>query len=150
MEFKAIIDAKARNDAGCAVLGIYEDGELGKATRPIDAQLQGLIKKLQGDGDFSAKLGDVLLLPHPAGVAAARVLLIGLGTRAGFGRKQYRKALQATVQSLGRTGASDAIVYLALEDVPGLDVQYRARIVAEVFCAQLYKIPDLKTTAKPK
>jgi leucyl aminopeptidase len=150
MEFKAIIDVQARHDAGCAVLGIYEDGELGKATRQIDAQLQGLIKKLHGDGDFSAKLGEILLLPAPAGVAAARVLLIGLGTRAGFGRKQYRKALQATVQSLARTGASDAIVYLALEDVPGLDVHYRARIVAEVFCAQLYKIPDLKTSAKPK
>jgi leucyl aminopeptidase len=150
MEFKAIIDVKARHDAGCAVLGIYEDGELGKATRQIDAQLHGLIKKLHGDGDFSAKLGEILLLPAPAGVAAARVLLIGLGTRAGFGRKQYRKALQATVQSLARTGASDAIVYLALEDVPGLDVHYRARIVAEVFCAQLYKIPDLKTSAKPK
>jgi leucyl aminopeptidase len=29
-------------------------------------------------------------------------------------------------------------------------VQYRARIVAEVFCAQLYKIPDLKTGTRPK
>jgi leucyl aminopeptidase len=150
MEFKAIIDVKARNEAGCAVLGVYEDGELGKAARQIDAQLQGLIKKLHANGDFSAKLGETLLLPAPAGTRAARVLLIGLGTRAGFGRKQYRKALQAAVQSLGKTGAADAIVYLALEDVPGLDVHYRARIVAEVFCAQLYKIPDLKTGAKPK
>ena len=33
---------------------------------------------------------------------------------------------------------------------PELDVQYRARAVAEVFSAQLYKIPDLKTGAKPK
>jgi leucyl aminopeptidase len=150
MEFKAIIDVKARNDAGCAVLGIYEDGELGKAARQIDAQLQGQIKKLHADGDFSAKLGDILLLPAPAALAAARVLLIGLGSRAGFGRKQYRKALQATVLALGKTGAGDAIVYLALEEVPGLDVQYRARMVAEVFCTQLYKIPDLKTNAKPK
>src|SRR6202790_5028390 len=31
-----------------------------------------------------------------------------------------------------------------------LDVQYRARAVAEIFCAQSYKIPDLKTSAKPK
>jgi leucyl aminopeptidase len=150
MEFKAIIDAKARNDAGCAVVGIYEDGDLGIAARRIDTQLGGLIGKLHGDGDFSGKLGDILLLPTPAGAAAARVLLIGLGTRSDFGRKQYRKALQSTVQSLGKTGASDAVVYLALEEVAGLDVQYRARVVAEVFCAQLYKIPDLKTSVKPK
>jgi leucyl aminopeptidase len=150
MEFKAIVDAKARNEAGCAVVGIYEDGDLGIAARRIDTQLNGLIGKLHGDGDFSGKLGDILLLPTPAGAAAARVLLIGLGTRSGFGRKQYRKALQSTVQALGKTGASDAIVYLALEDVADLDVQYRARAVAEIFCAQLYKIPDLKTNAKPK
>ena len=150
MEFKAIIDAKARHEAGCAVVGVYEDGDLGIAARRIDAQLNGTIGKLRGDGDFSAKLGEALLLPAPAGAAAARVLLIGLGNRSGYGRKQYRKVLQSTVQSLAKTGASDAIVYLALEQVGDLDVQYRARIVAEVFCAQLYKIPDLKTGARPK
>jgi leucyl aminopeptidase len=150
MEFKAIIDAKARTQAACAVVGVYEDGELGIAARRVDAQLNGMIGKLRGDGDFSAKLGDVLLLPAPAGAAAARVLLIGLGTHAAFGRKQYRKALQSTVHALGKTGADDAIVYLALEQVADLDVQYRARAVAEVFCTQMYKIPDLKTAAKPK
>jgi leucyl aminopeptidase len=150
MEFKAIIDAKARNQAGCAVVGIYEDGDLGIAARQIDAQLGGLIGKLHKDGDFAGKLGDILLLPKPAGAAAARVLLIGLGTRSGFGRKQYRKALASTVQALGKTGTADAAVYLALEKVADLDVQYRARAVAEVFCAQLYRIPDLKTAVKPK
>src|ERR1700675_1589102 len=115
MEFTAIIDAKARHGTGCAVVGIFEDGELGGAARRIDAQLNGMIRKLQGDGDFAAKLGDMLLLPGPTGAAAARVLLVGLGTRAGFGRKQYRKALQSAAASLGKTGASDAVVYLALD-----------------------------------
>ncbi len=150
MEFKAIVDAKARHEAGCAVVGIYEDGDLGIAASRIDVQLGGMIGKLRGDGDFSAKLGEVLLLPAPAGAAAARVLLIGLGNRSGYGRKQYRKALQSAVQSLAKTGAGDAVVYLAMEHIADLDVQYRARIVAEVFCAQLYKIPDLKTGARPK
>src|ERR1700720_2495486 len=147
MEFKAIIDAKARNDAGCAVVGVYEDGDLGIAASRIDKQLGGLIAKLHADGDFSGKLGENLFLPTPAGTAAARVLLIGLGTHSSFGRKQYRKALASAVQALAKTGAGDAIVYLALETVADLDVQYRARAVAEIFRAQLYKIPDLKTSA---
>jgi len=150
MEFNAIVDTKARNTAGCAVIGSYEDGDLGIAARQIDAQLDGLIAKLHVDGDFAGKLGNVLLLPAPAGAAAARVLLIGLGSRPAFGRKQYRKALQSAVQALAKSGAGDAVVYLALEEVAGLDAQYRARIVAEIFCAQLYKIPDLKTSVKPK
>jgi leucyl aminopeptidase len=150
MEFKAIIDAKAHAEAGCAVVGVHEDGDLGKAAHQIDKQTGGLIARLREDGDFSGKLGDSLLLPAPTGTAAARVLLVGLGTRAAFGRKQYRRALQATVQALGKTGAADAVLYLALEQVGDLDVEYRARNVAELFCSQLYKIPDLKTVAKTK
>jgi leucyl aminopeptidase len=150
MEFTAIIDPKARAEAGCAVVGVHEDGDLGKAAHQIDKQIGGLIGKLREDGDFSGKLGDVLLLPAPAGAAAARVLLIGLGAPASFGRKQYRRALQAAVQALAKTGATDAVVYLALEQAGDLDVEYRARGVAEVFCSQLYKVPDLKTGTKPK
>jgi leucyl aminopeptidase len=150
MEFKAIIDADASAAAGCAVVGIYEDGDLGIAARHIDAQTGAPIEKLHKGGDFAAKVGDALLLTGLAGGPAARILLIGLGSRASFGRKQYRKALHSAVQALAKTGARDAVVYLALEAVAELDVEHRARIVAEVFRAQLYKIPDLKTGVKPK
>jgi leucyl aminopeptidase len=150
MEFKAIVDAKARTAAGCAVVGVYENGELGASARHIDVQIGGTIGRLHAAGDFGAKLGDTLLLPHPAGAASARVLLVGLGPRASFARKAYRKALQASAQALSKTGASDAAVYLALEDVPAMDSHYRARAVSEIFSAQTYRIPDLKTGPKPK
>jgi len=150
MEFMSIVDAKARAPSGCAVVGIYENGDLGIAARHIDKQLSGTITSLHGSGDFSAKVGDTLMLPLPSGSTAARLLLVGLGGRAAFGRKQYRKALLACAQALAKTGADDAIVYLAMETVPELDVQYRARMVAEVFSSQAYKIPDLKTSPKPK
>jgi leucyl aminopeptidase len=150
MEFKAIVDTKLREAAGCAVVGVYENAELGAAGRRLDTQLGGLIVKINREGDFAGKLGDVLMLHAPAGAAAARVLLLGLGSKANFGRKQYRKVLQTAAQSLAKSGAKDAIVYLTAEDIPELDANYRARIVAEVFCTQAYKIPDLKTAAKPK
>src|SRR5271156_4334404 len=150
MEFKAVVDVKARESAGCAVVGVYENGDLGVAARNIDAQIGGLIGHLHARGDFAAKVGDTLLLPQPAGAASARVLLVGLGSRAGFGRKQYRKALQSSAQALAKTGASDALVYLTLEEVGNVEMPSRARMVAEIFCAQTYKIPDLKSGAKSK
>jgi leucyl aminopeptidase len=150
MEFKAIVDGKMREAAGCAVVGVYENGELGVAAQRLDAQTGGLIAKLHRDGDFAGKLGDLLLLPAPAGAAAARVLLIGLGARATFTRKHYRKALQTAAQGLGKTGADDAVIYLTLEEIPEVDSNYRARMVAEVFSSHAYKIPDLKTATKPK
>src|SRR5579872_5948331 len=132
MEFMAIVDAKARAQTGCAAAGIYENGDLGIAARHLDKQLGGLITGLVRNGDFAAKLGDALMLPLPAGSSAARLLLVGLGARAAFGRKQYRKALLSSAQALAKTGAEDAVVYLAMEPVPELDMQYRARIAAEV------------------
>ena len=149
MEFKAIVDAKARSASGCAVVGVYENGELGGAARHVDSQVGGIIGRLHLEGDFAAKLGDTLLLTHPSGAGAERVLLAGLGPRAGFGRKQYRKALQSSARAVMNTGAVDAAVYLALEDVPGMDGAIRARAAAEVFSAVAYRIPDLKTGTKP-
>jgi len=150
MEFKAIVDAKARLACGCAVVGVHENGDLGAAARLIDAQIGGIIGRLIANGDFAGKLGDTLLLPHPAGAAAERVLLTGLGPRASFGRKQYRKAVQAGAQAVLKTGATDATVYLALHDVPGMDGHFRARAIAEIFSAGVYRVPDLKSGAKPK
>ena len=46
MEFKAIVDAKARNPSGCAVVGVYENGDLGIGARSIDTQIGGLIGQL--------------------------------------------------------------------------------------------------------
>jgi leucyl aminopeptidase len=150
MEFTAIIDGKARAAAGCAVIGVYESADLGIAAAQIDKQQEGLITGIQASGDFAAKLGDTLMLPLPAGSNTARLLLVGLGSRAAFTRKQYRKALQSSAQALAKTGAADAVVYLALEPVPELDMAYRARILAEVYASQAYKVPDLKTAPKPK
>ncbi len=150
MEFKTIVDNKARTASACAVVGVYENGDLGVAALLIDAQTGGSIRKLHAAGDFAGKLGDSLLLARPMGARAARVLLIGLGARASFGRKPYRKALQTAAQAVAKTGAADAAVYLALEEPRDLDLLYRARIAAETFLMQRYKIPDLKTGAKPK
>jgi leucyl aminopeptidase len=150
MEFMAIIDAKARHPAGCAVVGIYENADLGIAARHLDKQLSGYIAKVCANGDFAAKVSDTLMLLLPPESTLQRVLLVGLGSRSGFGRKQYRKALLASAQGLAKSGAADAVIYLALEPVAELDAGYRAKFVAEIFAAQAYKIPDLKTAPKAK
>ncbi len=150
MQFNAVVDPKARIKSPCAVVGIYENGDLGAAARQLDAQLGARLRAVCDGGDFAAKLGDTLLLLGLSGAPVERILLVGLGSRAGFGRKQYRKAVQAAAAALGKTGAAEAIIYLPLEPVADLDVQYRSRIVAELFSSQAYRIPDLKTPPKPK
>src|SRR5579883_3008002 len=150
MEFTALVDARGRTPSECAVVGMYEGGELGAATRHLDQSLGGALARLHGSGDFAGKLGDTLLLPQPRDAVQQRVLLVGLGPRPQFTRKPYRQALKSAATALLKTGAREAIVYLALEDGTGLDVRYRARIAAETMSAQAYRINDLKSQAKPK
>jgi len=149
MEFKAVVESQGKSGADCAVVGIYENGDLGSGALAVDAEQGGALARLHAGGDFAAKLGDTLLLP-PQGKGGLRLLLVGLGPRSGFGRKQYRKALQTAAQALGKTGTTHALVYLSLETVPDLEALYRARIIAEVFAVSAYRIPDLKTSPKPK
>ncbi|MFI4889387.1 MAG: leucyl aminopeptidase [Steroidobacterales bacterium] len=150
MDFTAIVDPRARSATGCAVIGVFEGGDLGETAARLDEKIGGLVGKLHAAGDFAAKAGDSLLLTRTAGSRAARILLIGLGPKSSYGRKQYRKSIATAAQALSRTGAGDAIIYLAADHHADLDVLYRARIVAEVVRAQLYKIPDLKTGKKPR
>jgi leucyl aminopeptidase len=58
--------------------------------------------------------------------------------------------LLSSAQALAKTGAADAVLYLALEPVPEVDMAYRARMIAEVYSSQAYKVPDLKTAPRPK
>jgi leucyl aminopeptidase len=150
MQFNAVTDPKARSITECAVVGVFDNGELGAAGRHLDKQMAGRLQHLCAQGDISGKLCDSLLLFDPQGTRARRVMLIGLGSRSGFGRKQYRKAVHSAATALLKTGAAEATVYLAMESLPELDTFYRARIAAEAFCTQTYKVADLKTGAKPK
>jgi len=100
MDFKAIVDPKARSATACAVIGIHEGGELGAAAAALDGKLGGPIARLQAAGDFAARPGDSLLLPASAGARVQQVLLVGLGAKTGFGSKQYRKAVAAGAQGM--------------------------------------------------
>ena len=150
MEFKAIVDPRARAAGACAVIGLYDDGLMDDAARRVDAHMGGLAAKLFAARDFAGKLGDTLLLARPTGSKSPRVLLVGQGSKKKFGRKQYRKTVQAAAQALLKTGAGDAVLYIASDPEVDLDAYTRARIVSETVSAQTYRIPHLKSGPKPK
>ena len=148
MEFFVTSAAPARQRTDCAIVGIFDKGELSSAAADIDARIGGLIAKLVKRGDIRGKTGDLLLLADVSGAPCERLVLVGLGTRAGFRRKQYRKALTAALTAVARTGARDAISYLSLDAVPDADSYALARTSAEVAGNIAYRIPDQKTSNK--
>lgn len=148
MEFFASSQSASRQRTECAIVGVYDKGVLTAAAAEIDRRAGGAIARLVKRGDMRGKLGDTLLLADLNGGPADRVVLVGLGARNNFKRKQYRKALTAAIGAVSKTSARDAISYLTLEEVPDADAYALARIAVEVAGNSQYRIPDHKTTNK--
>jgi leucyl aminopeptidase len=119
------------------------------AARALDRACGGAIARLLRRGDFAGKSAEVLPVVAPRRGPAERLLLVGLGSRDNFGRKAYRRAVVAATQWLAKSGAENAVSYLASGKVPGLEPYYAARHAVESVTATLYRTPDMKSGRKP-
>ena len=149
MQFHATGSSAARQRTACAIVGIHEKAEMTGSARELDRASGGAIRRLLRRGDFAGKTGELLPLLAPGSGPAERILLVGLGPRASYGRKAYRRAIVMATQWLAKTGAANAMSYLAREPVPGLEPYYAARQALESVASTLYRIPDLKSGRKP-
>ena len=104
MEFFVTSATPSRQRTDCAIVGVFDKGVLSAAAEDLDNKMGGRIAKLVKRGDLRGKTGDSLLLADVSGVACERILLIGLGTRGSFNRKQFRKAISGAVATLAKTG----------------------------------------------
>jgi leucyl aminopeptidase len=147
MQFFATSAAPARQKTECAIVGVFDKGVLSGAAEELDKASGGRIARLVKRGDLRGKAGDVLLLTDMAG-PAERIVLVGLGARAAFKRKQYRRALNTALTTLGRTSTHEALSYLSLETVGDADTYALARTAAEAVGNHIYRIPDHKTANK--
>jgi leucyl aminopeptidase len=148
MEFFVTSTAPSRQRTECAIVGVYDKGVMTQAATEIDERIGGRIARLIKKGDLRGKTGDVMILSDLSGGPCERVIVLGLGSKSGFMRKQYRRALNSALTALGKTGARDAVNYLSLESVADADSYALARTAAEVAGNSAYRIPDHKTSGK--
>jgi leucyl aminopeptidase len=139
--------APQRQKTGCAIVGLHEGAGLAGAAAALDAALQGRLGRLVKRGDLRGKTGELRLVDAD-GAACERVLVVGLGKPSAYGRKQYRKALVAALQAVAKTGARDAVSYLA-ESIGEPDAYYDARLAAEAVGAALYRVPAIRSSRQP-
>ncbi|KRA30325.1 aminopeptidase [Rhodanobacter sp. Root627] len=117
-------------DSACVVVGVYEHGVLSSAAAQVDAAAEGVIKRQLESGDISGKAGDCVVLFAPAGIAAKRVLVVGLGAQKSFDGARFRKACIDAARALAKLPVVEAVSYLTELDVPGRDSAWRVRIAA--------------------
>jgi len=138
LEFTLNRAAPGGASTDCVVVGAFSDGTLTPSARALDGE--GRLAALATRGDISGATGKTLLAHDLPGVAAPRVLVIGLGDRAKFGVAQYLKAVADAVRTL-RTGPVRSVLFTLSElEVKGRDAAWNIRqaVVAADHAAYRY------------
>ena len=94
---------------------------------------------------MDGKSGTTRMLFGLAGVAAERVLLVGLGSESGLGPKEYREAVRTAVAAAADTGAAELVLCFGELPVKGADAAWRACHAALAATDALYRFDAMKS-----
>ena len=147
MEFPVKTGAPARHKTECAILPVFDDGQLHGATKEFDRAARGAIAKLIRAGDAPGRLATCTLVHRTQGTAAARWLLVGCGKRADFSPKRLTAALGAAINALRSGGTKEATSFLGYDT--SLTPADAARYSVETARASLYRFDELKSRTDP-
>jgi leucyl aminopeptidase len=133
----------------CLAVGLFEDDDPGATAKEIDAATGGLLRKLKSAGDLPVRPGETQLLLSATGLKARRLLVVGLGKRADFRQRGWRKAVTAALAACGRTRSTSLALAIEQPQSEAAAADYQGRAVADLTGASLYRTNDFKTGRKP-
>ena len=149
MEFSIKQGSPEKLKTGCIIVGVFENGKLSKAAQALDKAAGHRLSDIVAHGDMHGKAASTLLLQNIPGIAAERVLLVGLGKQGQQSSKASIEILGATFKALGTTSAKDATAYLTDETV-GPDAAWVIKQAVLIASASDYRSDSLKSKpAKP-
>ncbi len=111
----------------------------GGATGAVDQALSGAITELIAAGDFNGRAGDVAVLYPRGAVPARRVLVVGLGDRAGFDLEGVRRAAAAAVRRARELRARQVATIVHGAGIGGLSPEAAAQATVEGSLLGLYR-----------
>ncbi|MFA6014856.1 MAG: leucyl aminopeptidase [Gallionellaceae bacterium] len=149
MEFSIKQGSPEKLKSACVVVGVFEDGKLSDAARLIDIASGKMLSDLIAQGDVTGKSATTLLLHKVSGVAAERVLLVGLGKASEITRKSSLEILRATLSALNNTPVKEASLFIVDEET-GKDAAWVIKQAVFVASEQAFRADELKSKpAKP-
>jgi leucyl aminopeptidase len=145
MEFSTKAGTPDRIKSGCVVVGVYADRKLTPAASLIDVASGGALASAAKRGDLPVKRGGVLMLTGVTGVAAERILVVGLGKQDELKTKHLAEAVKAAVKTLDTSGATSAL--FALTDVPitGASAADNVRTIVIAAREAVFRSDELKS-----
>ena len=134
----------------CLVVTCYEGAKLSDTADAVNAagqqQLEALIKR----EEFQGKAGQTLLLLNPAGIAADRLLVLGLGAtdkQGAISAENFRKAVARIPDALKSTPSREITACLGEVKVKDQDITWQARQLAEALELSTYRFDKFKSQA---
>ena len=145
MEFSTKRGIPEKRAAPCIAVGVYAGHKLSAAAETLDRASKGSVREVVRRGDMEGKLGSTLLLYRVPGVAAERVLLVGLGDEAALHEREYREAARAAVKAAQETGAGMLTLCFTEIRVGRRDSAWKALQVALVAAECAYRFEYMKS-----
>ena len=144
MEFSIKQSLPEKQRGGCLVVGVYEGGKLTAAAQLLNKAAKNAFGELVARGDMNGKPASTLLLHKLPGIAAERVLLVGLGKASEINSKACIDILRATFSKLLDTPAKDVVLYLIDEGL-GKDSAWVIRQAVFAADEQTYRPDGMKS-----
>ena len=145
MEFSTKQSAPEKRATPCIAVGVYAGRKLSHAAGALDRASHGALSEVLHRGDMEGKLGATRLLYRVSGVAAERVLLVGLGAETGLHEREYRDVVRAAVKAAQETGAGSATLCFTDIRVGRRDAAWKARQTALVATECAYRFDYMKS-----
>lgn len=133
---------KLRTD--CIVVGVFEGKKLSESAKQLDKASGGKLSEVLKSGDMEGKLAKTQLLHAIQGVAAKRVLLVGLGKSSAFDLKALRKAVVSAVNAMPK-GVSNALITMQEVAIKGELSLAKVKHIVEAVLEATYQTNAIKS-----
>src|SRR5690606_11184045 len=148
MQYTAKVVDVIKQRSQCLIVACYEGGKLSPSASAISSADARNLEQLLKREDFQGKAGQTLLLLNPRGIAAERLLLVGLGSQAEDGSvtpDNFSKAIEKSTEALKATPCTNLVICFAEVSVEGKDIEWQARQVAEGLETSSYRFDRFKS-----
>lgn len=145
MEFSVKSGSPEKQRSACIVVGVFEPRRLSPIAEQLDKISEGYISALLRRGELEGKIGQTLLLHHVPNILSERILLIGCGKERELDERQYKQAIQKTINTLNDTGSMEAVCFLTELHVKGRNTYWNIRQAVEKTQESLYAFDQLKS-----
>lgn len=145
MDFEIVNGAVASLETECLVIGVEDGATLSPSAQALDQASQGYLSSLINNGDIKGKTAESLLLQKINGVAAKRILLVGLGKADERHDRNYKKVVKTisgAIKSLSLKEITVALDGLASKTP---DTYRQIRHLVEWTTAELYQYDRTKS-----